>query len=324
MKPLGEVLIMKINWSNILEQAIGATISTVFMLLITYIINVFTGRAQSSFWPGIGIVIVILLVLWFSLKAFRQFLNAIGRWIVSNWQLVVGLALLLGVLYEVFSLTRMLLVPFLGLGLVLAIILLSWYCMRLHSVVPGSQLRFVENFERGLSNWQYHGEWHIEQKDGQPTLTVTSSEKGGIAKSCLLWTDYILEFETKIVKGNTSWIIRAKDTDNYVMLQCGQEKLYPHFRANGEWTNLPWTKQNPVSLPVTLPVDTWFSVRIEIRGMCVMVTLTMEGKEIPVPNIPNPLFSPPIAPIVYPSGSIGFRESGDEHAQFRKVSVKRL
>jgi hypothetical protein len=55
-----------------------------------------------------------------------------------------------------------------------------------------------------------------------------------------------------------------------------------------------------------------------------MVTLIVDGKEIVVSAMTNPLLKPPIAPIEYAIGSVGFRESGNECAYFRRISVKKI
>jgi hypothetical protein len=184
-----------------------------------------------------------------------------------------------------------------------------------------------EHLERNLENWEYKGEWSVQDRGDGPVLVVTSSGKGGICRHLLLWTDYVFEFETKIVEKNTSWIIRAKDANSYVMLQCQQNAIYPHFMKDGRWTNLDWTKQNPVSLPFTLPLGTWFGVRVEVRGMQVMAHLTLGGKQTEVLNsvsLGTSLLEPPVAPAEYTVGSVGFRESGNECAHFRSVCVRRI
>jgi hypothetical protein len=109
----------------------------------------------------------------------------------------------------------------------------------------------------------------------------------------------------------------------YVMLQCGQDRLYPHFRVNGTWTNPDWTRQNPVILPVLLPLNTWFGVHIEVRGTLVLVTVTVNNREREILNS-GTLLEPPTSPTSYPMGSVGFRESANECAHFRNVRVKRL
>ena len=177
---------------------------------------------------------------------------------------------------------------------------------------------FHEDFQDGLENWEHSGEWRTEREGDRCILIVTKSERGGIAKPCLSWTDYVFEFETRIVNGNSSWIIRARDTLNYVMLQCQQERLYPHLRMHGNWF-----KQDSVILPITLPLNTWFGARIDVRGAEVVVTVTVNDRKWEILNS-STLLEPSTVPVSYPMGSVGFRESAAECAHFRNVRVKRL
>ncbi len=192
---------------------------------------------------------------------------------------------------------------------------------------------FCEDFRRGLDQWEYNGAWRTEKEDGRYMLTVTESFDGGIAMPCVLWRDYDFQFETKIVRGNTTWLIRAKDILNYVMLQCGQSELNPHFRVNGMWVKLP-----PVSLPVQLPVNTWFGVRITVQGTRVIARATVGKRETEIYN--GDLLSTGVRGYVigeedsaqradlilsYMVGSIGFREaSSAESAHFRNVHVRKI
>jgi hypothetical protein len=57
--------------------------------------------------------------------------------------------------------------------------------------------------------WQYMKGWAMDREDGAPILVVTNSGDGGIAKPCKSWSNYLFEFETKIVHSNSAWIIRA-------------------------------------------------------------------------------------------------------------------
>ena len=88
------------------------------------------------------------------------------------------------------------------------------------------------------------------REDEQNILIVTESDKGGIAKPCQTWTDYVFEFETKIVNKYTSWIVRAADIENYMMLQCGQKTLRLVFRGKGTWRHRDWTEANRDGSPV--------------------------------------------------------------------------
>jgi hypothetical protein len=187
------------------------------------------------------------------------------------------------------------------------------------------QREFVEDFRDLLKNWEHDGGWRIIGGHNENILVVANSPIGGIAKPCRSWKDYRFEFETKIVGAktveraspNTSWIIRAKDSLNYVMLQCQQEALYPHHRVNGEWK-----QPGPELGKFKLPLDEWFSVRIEVKGTQAVVTVTVNNK--PTKIYSGTPFEPPHAPARYRIGSVGFRAGKGECAYFRRVRVKKI
>ena len=190
---------------------------------------------------------------------------------------------------------------------------------------------FRDSFRHGLRRWEYYGEWRTEQEGNRNVLIVTNSDIGGIARPCRLWTDYVFEFETKIIKHNSTWIIRAKDTFNYVMFQCQPTQIVPHFRVNGHWIRL-----DPIPLQEPLPINTWFGVHIKVKGTRVVVIVKVNGVDKEIYN--DALLEPQVVDISlgkeppqihkmiisYTMGSIGFRESGKmECAHFREVCVRK-
>lgn len=179
---------------------------------------------------------------------------------------------------------------------------------------------FVDDFQSGLGDWDYEGEWRIEDDTNDLFLVVTESGKGGIAKPCLEWVNYVFEFETKIIKRYTSWIIRAKDNLNYAMLQCGPDCLRPHFRIKGD-PEVEWVIPEELAVPVSIPQNTWFGVRIEVVGNHVAVTVAADGKERTI--FSQDMLAQPLAPEDYQCGSVGFRNFGSECAHFRRVRVRR-
>jgi hypothetical protein len=198
------------------------------------------------------------------------------------------------------------------------------YC--LYDVRKSRERReFLEDFRHGLEKWEFHGSWRAEKDGNKHILIVTESGDGGIARPCRLWTDYVFEFETKIISRNTSWIIRAQDLFNYVMLQCQPTSLNPHFRVDGQWKPLD-------SIPLTqhLPVNTWFGVRITVTGTRVIATVRVDDTEREILN--DRLLEPRNVTVQektvfasYPMGSMGFRESSKrECAHFRNVRVTRF
>lgn len=190
-----------------------------------------------------------------------------------------------------------------------------------------------DNFKHGLQRWEYFGDWKIEKEDGHFILIVRKSDVGGFALPCRQWIDYLFEFETKIVQANTSWIIRAADIHNYVLLQCSTTEINPHYRVNGLWVKL-----ESVKLQTPLPLNSWFKVQIKAQGTRVVVKAAVEGKEnvlldsyLLEPQAFVAEFSEGDVPrkldlfASFPVGSVGFRESGlSECAHFRDVRVTKL
>lgn len=313
---------MSSNVVNILVNLIAAGIPAVLAYLL------------SRLWPDIsdslrGLISILGaiagLLIWHYVISprFKRF----TQWLAPKWpRLVIGILLVVieVLLYLAYADWKTIALSTAHLALIaVAAWLLTRYHMKRYSHEPSYREEFREDFRHGLENWEYHGEWRTEREGDEWILFVTESHRGGIAKPCLSWRDYVFEFETKIVNGNTSWIIRAQDTDNYVMLQCEQGQLRPHFRMQGRWENLPWTAENPVTLPFRLPLNTWFGVHIEVRGTLVLVTVMVNDREREILNS-STLLEPPTAPVSYTMGSVGFRESASECAHFRNVRVKRL
>jgi hypothetical protein len=247
-------------------------------------------------------LVVAVVVTWAYFtwtQAFTFLLIAIGNWLV--WLALVWLAVL------------------------------TFYTYRKDRV--SSEKEFRDDFGQGLEKWEYYGDWKSEREGSGHILIVTNSDAGGLAKPCRLWNDYEFEFETKIVQSNSAWIIRASDILNYVMLQCGQGEIIPHFRVNGLWFKMP-------SIPLTkqLPLNEWFGVRIRVSGTRVVATAIVEMKEMIL--LDRALLEPQIVSVQttqgtinqqlnlafsFPLGSVGFREWGNtECAHFRNVRVSKI
>jgi len=193
--------------------------------------------------------------------------------------------------------------------------------------------QFVEDLSgRVTDNWEYAGSWQVIQDGQNRYLAVTNSDDGGIAKACRLWDDYEFEFETKIVQSNSGWIVRARDLQNYVLLQCGRDQLIPYFRVNGEFL-----KMNAVRLPALLPLQEWYGVRIKVSGSQLMVAITVDGKTYVL--LDEPLLATQVVSgrragnnegqdftlaLSNTFGSIGFREWETENACFRNIKVTRI
>lgn len=259
-----------------------------------------------------------------TLKITTDYLELVYHRIKRNWRLVIALLLFLVMTYGVYALTTPIWAMFFSVGVALVSGLWTWHFL-IYPLKEFTQFaeEFKENFQNQLAHWEYNGNWGLQENGNEIILAVTNSPQGGIAKPCLSWKDYVFEFETKIVTKNTSWIIRARDSSNYMMLQCLPDKVYPHFYKDGEWANYEWTQQNPLQLPISLPSNSWFKVSIEVRGMRVIVNVTIDGQKTTILD-DDCLLDIPTAPQTYDVGSIGFRESDKECAHFRRIHVKKL
>jgi hypothetical protein len=184
---------------------------------------------QNKFLTLIFLVIVAGIYLY--IKFPKTFYN-VGMYFLSNPVLTLG--------FTVFFL--------------LWLLLLTYYFFTPRRALEGKEFR--EKFRFGLDKWEYYGDWRTEKENGENILIVTDSPIGGIAKPCQLWTDYVFEFETKIIQHNSSWIIRARDIFHYVMLQCRQTELYPHFWADGFWI---YPEQVSFHLPFLLILGSVFA-----------------------------------------------------------------
>lgn len=258
---------------------------------------------------SVAILLLVILIAFWAIREWPQTFDAVSRVLVSgvarwlNWLVLIWLGFL------------------------------TTYVLANQKVSRKKEKEFREDFKRGLQQWEFSGSWKTELEDNHHILIVADSANGGFAKPCRLWNDYTFEFETKIVKSNSSWIIRASDIHNYVMLQCSQSEIVPHFRDRSLWYPL-----RPISLPVKLPVNNWFRVMISVTGNRVRVNAWLDGGEHVL--LDDPLLEPKVGSakitvgdtsheldfaFSFPFGSVGFRQyPGTECAHFRNVCVQKL
>lgn len=259
-------------------------------------------------------------------------LNRLGSGLVSSWSAPVFLWYSVGLL--------LLWITYLTLRN-------RWYLGK----VSGE---FYDDFNSGLNNWDYQGEWKIEQEEGENILSITRSPIGGFTKMGFNWTDYEFSFETKIIKGASGWVIRANASD-YFMVQLFLEgnaeyvnKLRPHYHKLEGGTEI-WLPDNGNSVDLSkiemtreLKTLQWIKVKILVEsnqvdiyldgkhalhylisslGVAVNKTFIIKdkkGKEYEATFNDIILLGSNIA------GRVGFRIGDGEHAHFRKVNVKPL
>jgi len=200
---------------------------------------------------------------------------------------------------------------------------------------------FSDAFKSGINPrvWEWEGNWKTElDEGGKPILTVTDSELGGLAIPCRAWTDYELQFDTRIIKECTGWIVRSSNLNDCAMFQLKPELFRPHIRANGIWIRADNLKHG-----LQIKTGIWYSVRTLVRGSWATVYITVDGKEHlvfqnrffgtqpavsvelrPMANQTPDAKTTQVVNISVRVGSFGFRLSGNEMAQFRNIRAYKL
>jgi len=200
---------------------------------------------------------------------------------------------------------------------------------------------FSDRFKSGLNPriWEFDGDWKAElDENAKPTLSVTNSNRGGLALPCLAWSDYEVLFESRIVHEWTGWIIRASSLNDYVHQKLGPTELHTHYRVSGFLLPV-------IEITHGQPIEamTWYQIRLLARGNWLSVYVKVNGKERllfqkDVLGVQPPIevefkgkrgeISPSerrqlLVPN-YRAGSFGFRLFGEEKAHFRNLKAYRL
>lgn len=174
------------------------------------------------------------------------------------------------------------------------------------------------NFDKGLNQWEYDGNWTIIKNNYPKILQVTNSEKGGLFYTPKRLINYKLEFETKIVERNSSWLIHGKNLSSYIMFQCESDRINPHYRINGKWSDTSWIKNNSEKHLFPLPINEWFYVSVEVKSSQIVVNIKFHNNSLKYEyNYLMATFNE----LGLKSGSFGFRESGPECAQFKNIKI---
>lgn len=237
------------------------------------------------------------------------------------------------------------------LVLLCVVFLLLFLTIRNYWYVGKVAGEFHDDFRRGLSRWEYSGDWRIEDEDGKAVLSVANSDSGGFTKKGFNWSDYEFSFETKVIRLASGWIFRA-NRDNFFMVQLYVEntsKLRPHYHVK-EGTTIIWHPDDANAVDLSaIPLKNeirllqWIKVRITVEGNQVDIYLdgvhalhylmsrigTIIEREFTFVDKENGteykgIIKEPVILGDYDLGRVGFRTAPDEHAHFRNIRVKPL
>jgi hypothetical protein len=213
---------------------------------------------------------------------------------------------------------------------------------------------FYDDFKTGLSNWDYEGDWRIEEENGKRLLSVANSPIGGFTKKGFNWTDYEFSFETKVITIASGWVIRANASD-YFMVQiyldgnpAYEYKLRPHYHKLEGGTEI-WLPHDNASVDLStialkrdIKLLQWVKVKIIVEGNQVDIYLdgihtlhylistvgTSIDKKFMLKDESGKEFEAITSDFILlgnnAAGRVGFRCGDGEHAHFRNVYVKPL
>jgi hypothetical protein len=167
-----------------------------------------------------------------------------------------------------------------------------------------------ENAPFDEDNWLFDANdgWTIADR----CIRVTRCPTGGLFKSGIAWSDYAFNFQFKIVNEYAGWIIRARDRDHYLMIQCGHAQIRLHTRMLGEDGIVETRLERPM-IPIDSTQEEWTKVRTEVLGAAIRIWIN----EKVIWSSSNFLNR-------FQFGTIGFRCDGSEEALFRNIYVQSL
>jgi hypothetical protein len=145
------------------------------------------------------------------------------------------------------------------------------------------------------------------------SLVVTGSDEGGLTKRGALWENYTFTFEAQIVNECLGVVVRARDLDNYYMLQIARAGIQPHRQVAvatlQRSVGVGETDLENLATRLSRPLDGWFSVRVRVKGEA--VDMYIDGN----------LVWQQESFLKNPTGKVGFRNYSSERALVRNVRV---
>jgi hypothetical protein len=137
-------------------------------------------------------------------------------------------------------------------------------------------LRRTKNKE----DWIGDGTFQYERT--QKAYSITNAPAGFIFSKCLLWSDYKLNFDFKILKTSLGVIVRATNLSNLVALQISETGIKPSIRING--FQQAWTpEESSLQFEKKLNLDNWYVCSVKCDKNSVGIKI-FEWVERPDPN----------------------------------------
>lgn len=166
---------------------------------------------------------------------------------------------------------------------------------------------------------------------------ITNSDSGYIFPKTILWDDYIYTSEFKISTISIGYIVRATNLSNCIMLQFFEDRIKFHVRRTAQWIFI-----NELIFDEKLSKDHWHTVRIYCEKRSIRINIkqknqTMFDQHWIIPDTVNFIFNngeitedgklkgiSTVQQIDYDFGAIGVRNSGEERAFIKNITIEKL
>jgi hypothetical protein len=191
-------------------------------------------------------------------------------------------------------------------------------------------------------DWFGSGKFEFDKRNR--AYLIADTDAGFIFSKCLLWKDYSLNGEFKVLNSCLGVILRATNLSNYIMLQInkGEKGIRPHVRVNGGWmayeienTGLSFERGKNIE------DGKWYKFKFVVTGDLVEIKIFNSNEKILIDKswkIVSGKISTPIykkedekreSPthildtiVSYDYGAVGFRNGHGERALVRNVLIK--
>ena len=181
------------------------------------------------------------------------------------------------------------------------------------------------------NSWFGRGLWgHDRSKN---IYYISESPNGFIFSKCLLWDNYYVSFDFMLVqpKNVCGFVLRARGLSDYIMLQCGCDRIVPHVRHNHKWDKEIITSSS-INHINNLKSGLWYKAEITCNNYTISYCIKNKKEimannswEIPVKDVLNKdgsgfntdLYS-------YNYGTIGFRCDGKEKSYIKNLLIERI
>lgn len=123
---------------------------------------------------------------------------------------------------------------------------------------------------RDKEDWFGGGKFEFDKSKN--AYLVGACEAGVIFSKCLLWSDYFLKGDFKILNKYLGVVVRATDLLNYVMLQIGKNGIRPHIRVNGGWISYE-TAETGLTFEKNIKDGVWYTFELTVKAELIYIKI---------------------------------------------------